>query len=181
MKITILISTFISLAFITSCSHADVEPNINKEVLFERFHGKYKVINCTSNIPVDLNRDGISSDNLISEINLQNSGLELRISDQFCFIQNWPEVYLSYGIPDSGINYANQGVLRLFEFDREIGQILFKPDPPSTDQQRFPMPKLVLIKPNDTIEVTVDKRLYTSSGWKIVEVKTLYERYTMTT
>ena len=181
MKSTILFSTFFFIAIITSCKHSQGEPNEDKKALFERFHGKYKIVNCTSNVPVDLNKDGIPSDNLTTEIDLQNSELELRISDQYLLMQHWPEVYLSYGIPDSAVNYANQGVVRVFSFDREIQQLIFKPDDPSVDQQRFPMPKAVLIKSNDHIEITVSKRLYNSTGWKMVEVTTLYKRYTMTT
>jgi hypothetical protein len=98
-------------AFIASCENSKtIEPNQDKAVLFERFHGKYKVVNCTSNIPVDLNKDGTSSLDLTPEIDLQNSGLELRITSQFFLIQNWPEAYLQYGVPDSSVNCANQGL-----------------------------------------------------------------------
>jgi hypothetical protein len=105
VRIIILILVLLPFAFIASCENSKtIEPNQDKAVLFERFHGKYKVVNCTSNIPVDLNKDGTSSLDLTSEIDLQNSGLELRITSQFFLIQNWPEAYLQYGVPDSSVN-----------------------------------------------------------------------------
>jgi hypothetical protein len=182
MKLQLLfsISPILALLFLSSCKRSDItNPNIDKKVLYERFHGKYKAIQSTASEPVDLNFDGTVSTNLLTELNLENSELEIRVSTQLVFSQTWPEVYLTPGTPDSIVNYARQGVSRFFEFDNTIQQLNVKAETPLIDEVRFPMPESVLIKQGDNIEVTINKRLYTSHGWKIIKVVTLYKRYTM--
>ena len=60
------------------CTPKDKEINL----LYERFHGKYKIISSTSSEPLDVNFDGVASTNLLQEIvALANDGsfLELRV------------------------------------------------------------------------------------------------------
>ncbi|SHF91435.1 hypothetical protein [Flavisolibacter ginsengisoli] len=179
MRFTTLLSALLSLLCISSCKKSAIAANEDVKALYERFHGKYKIVNVSSSEAVDLNGDGMASTNLLSEIDLENSLLEIRIGSEYVFIQTWPEVYLSPGVPDSVIHYANQGVSRYFAFDNAIQQLNVKPENPTVDEVRFPMPESVLIKQGDNIEVTINKRLYTSLGWKIIKVVTLYKRYTM--
>ena len=181
MRFATLLSVILALLCVSSCKRSVVDPNKDVEALHERFHGKYKLVNAMASEAVDLNRDGTLSNNLLSELDLENSLLEIRISTQFIFSQTWPEVYLSPGTPDSVIHYANQGVSRYFEFDEALHQLNIKPENPTIDEVRFPMPESVLIKQGDNIEVTINKRLYTSQGWKVIKVVTLYKRFTMIT
>lgn len=181
MRFATLLSIVLALLCVNSCKRSEIAPNKDVEVLHERFHGKYKLVNALASEPIDLNRDGTSSTNLLSELDLENSLLEIRISSQFVFSQSWPEVYLSPGTPDSVIHYANQGVSRYFEFDDALHQLNIKPENPMIDEVRYPMPEAVLIKPGDYLEVTINKRLYTSQGWKMIKVVTLYKRFTMIT
>jgi hypothetical protein len=181
MRFATLLSIVLALLCVNSCKRPNIDPNKDVEALHERFHGKYKLVNAVASEAVDLNRDGTSSTNLLSELDFENSLLEIRISSQFVFSQSWPEVYLSPGTPDSVIHYANQGVSRYFEFDDALHQLNIKPENPMIDEVRYPMPEAVLIKPGDYLEVTINKRLYTSQGWKMIKVVTLYKRFTMIT
>jgi hypothetical protein len=182
MKIISTLIAAASLLLANSCKRSEtLEPNKDTKALYERFHGKYKVVSSVSSEPIDLNRDGTLSTNLLTELDLQNSPLEIRIRDHFLFSQFWPEAYPLFSVQDTAVNYANQGVTRTFEFDKDIKRLYITPESPLNDPIRFPVPLEVLIKTGDNVEVTSEKRVFSATGWKVIIVVTLYERYTMST
>ena len=74
MKIQTLHIVFILLALcLYNCSDDDIEDPL------KNLRGSYNITSAISNIPVDLNDDGVSSVDLVNEINaFGNSDLEIR-------------------------------------------------------------------------------------------------------
>ncbi len=190
-----ILSLSLLLILFVGCRHSDnVAPNKATEALYQRFHGRYKIVSSTADEAVDLNMDGQSSTDLKNElVNLPNSELELRIKNSgssYLFYEFWQEP--CFGNPSGGdlppvynpsliINYCNQGVGRTFDFSADLKSIYLGPESPTTDTMRYTRPSSVVIKDGDMIEIIKIKRFYTFSGWKYVRVVTLYKRYTMIT
>lgn len=180
----------------------ETAPNHDTETLYWRFHGKYTAVSSTSSEPVDVNFDGRVSPYLLEELpDLSRANLEISVNryrrpapgpkqfSHFSFIQWWPEQSLSAGGYDADpagydagvtVGYLMQGVTYGFDFDPAITDIRLRPDERSSlDTVRWPPPQSITLQANDDIRVVTRKRLYTSAGWKTVEIVTLYRRYTM--
>ncbi|MCK8495888.1 hypothetical protein M0L20_28740 [Spirosoma sp. RP8] len=185
-----------------SCQQSDsIPPKEDVEALYQRFHGKYKVVSSTSSEPLDVNLDGVSSTNLLQEIlELNNYGafLELRVKSvygsMFLFSQFWPEQYintysgstqwngrdtLSYN-PTHLVNYANQAGPYRFSFSDDLSQIVVTAVGES-DSIRWVKPESVFIEANDRLRVINKRRIYTRQGVKEVMITTRYERFTIIT
>lgn len=184
---------FSVILFLLSCKSDSLPANKDAKQLYQSFHGKYEIISSNASEPIDVNLDGVSSTNLLTELaDIPNCHVEIRIQGIFLFDQFWPEPYFS-GIAGTGesmpasydpritVNYAMQGVGRQFEFDEKVEQILLLPDHPSVNQNRFPRPSSIKLLPGEMVEVTINKTFYTTAGIKNVQVVTLYKRYTMVT
>lgn len=203
MKTTLILILLVSLGAF-SCKHGDsiVNPKDDVELLYQRFHGKYKIVSSISSEPLDVNFDGVSSTNLLSEISeLNNYGphVELRVKypdrSVFLFSQFWPEQYvntytgpnrewngwdtLSYN-PTHLVNYANQAGLYRFSFSDDLSQILIAANE-KADKIRWVKPESVFIEAKDRLRLINKRRIYTREGVKEVTITTLYERFTMTT
>ncbi|MBC8156250.1 MAG: hypothetical protein H7Z72_25470 [Bacteroidetes bacterium] len=199
MKATL---TFILLIGIGILSCTTISPKDDIELLYQRFHGKYKIVSSTSSEPLDVNFDGVSSTDLLSEMSaLSNYGahLDLRVKypdrSVFLFSQFWPEQYiytytgpnrewngwdaLSYD-PAYSVNYANQASPYSFSFTEDMRQILVTPNE-KADKIRWVRPESVLIEAEDRLRLTNKRRIYTRTGVKEVTIVTLYERFTMST
>lgn len=177
---------FICITIIlTGCSRKDAAPDYTKQI-HDQLHGKYKAISSTSNDAVDVNLDGTESTDLIVEIPALTeaySNLEIRIpnKDHFLLGESWPVQYLGYGtIP--AVNYANQGVDRLFTLAANSNEMLVKPDTDYIpDPDKFPFPIAVTIEGPDLIKIVTDRKIYTSKGWITTTITTVYKRFTMET
>lgn len=189
-----LFSLSLLLVVFFSCRRSDdteVAAKKDTEALYQRFHGKYKIVSSVADEALDLNFDGRSSVNLKDElIDIENSKLILRIrslSDSYYFDEFWQEPdFGSRGAPATYdpflyFLYANKGIGRTFEFAPDLKSIKLLPDYPNTDTLIYTRPSSILIRDGDLIEITKTKRFYTFSGWKYVRVVTLYKRYTITT
>ena len=174
---------------ILGCSR-DAAPDETSQI-HERLNGKYKAVSSISSETVDVNLDGTASINILTEIpELGQSNLEIRIvsKQKSLFCQFWPQQLFAYGInptgydPSLSVNYANQGISRIFSLDDSQSSLQLAPDTsPLPDLDRFPFPVSVTIEEPESIRVVISKRLYTSAGWKTVTITTLYERYTKIT
>ena len=173
-----------------SCSRHDSAPDQTKQA-YDQLHGKYKVVSSVSNEAADANLDGTATSNMLSELSeLADCDLEVRIvgKDNFLLVQFWPQQFVGYGPapadydPSVVVNYARQAVARKFSLNATQHTIQVNADPdPKPDMLLFPFPASVTIEGDDTIQVVISKKLYTSAGWKIVDITTLYHRYTMRT
>ena len=187
-----------------SCNHSDsrVNPKDDIELLYQRFHGKYKIVSSVSSEPLDVNFDGVSSTNLLSEVRALNdygAFLELRVKypdrSVFLFTQFWPEQYirtytgpnlewngldtLSYN-PTYSVSYAEQAGPCTFSFSDDMSQILVTANE-KADKIRWVKPESVFIEAQDRLRLINKRRIYTREGVKEVTITTLYERFTMIT
>lgn len=170
-----------TITITAGCRRDHSAPDNTKEV-YERLHGKYKATSSVSSEAVDVNMDGIATNDILSEIpDLQHCNLEIRIvaKNNFLLVQSWPEQYIAAGSLIL-VNYVRQGVVRTFLLNANQTTILVNQDTIS-DPVRFPMPASVSIEGIDTIKIVFSKKLYTSAGWKTTSITTVYNRYTMTT
>lgn len=187
----IIVFSFLFMVSFSACRRND-QLDLQKEraVLFQRFHGKYKILNAMAGQPLDLNFDGVASIDLEDELpDLGNCNLEIRLPENTrtnLFYESWPEqVFGGNGAapasydPSALIGYANQSVARTFQFSADRKAILLEEDIPAIDQQVHTRPETINILAGDRIEVIKLKRFYTTAGWQEVQVVTLYERYTM--
>ena len=179
-----------------------VSPNQDIEALYQRFHGKYKVISSTSSEPLDVNFDGISSTNLLQEIadlNDYKAFLELRVKypdrSVFLFNQFWPEQYvhsfrnpnmewngwdpLDYN-PAYSVMYAQQTNPYSFSLNDDLSQVIVAPNG-NPDTSRWAKPESVFVEANDRLRLINKRRIYTREGVKEVVITTIYERFTMIT
>jgi hypothetical protein len=167
-----------SITILTSCRRDKTD---DTKKVYERLHGKYKVVNSTSSEAVDVNLDGNPSTNILSEIPyLAECNLEILIvsKDKFLLSQSWPEQFVG-NAPNPAINYAKQGVTRIFSLDETSNHLQVHAD--SYDvPERFVFPSAVTIEGADRIKIVFSKKLYTSAGYKTVTITTMYERYSMT-
>jgi|GEM_PF-2200262 len=193
MKYIILFS-FLFLSGLSACKRSDHEVSQKeRDGLFQRFHGKYKILSSRAEQPLDLNFDGVASFNLKDELpNLVNCNLEIRLPKNTqinFFIEFWPEQVFggANGAAPSAydplveVHYPSQSVARTFQFSADKTALLLEEDHGSIDQQRYTRPEAVTVLPEDKIEVVKRKQFYTTAGWREVRVVTLYERYTMQT
>lgn len=202
MKTTSIV-LLVLLLFTLSCQKKEsIQPKNDVELLYQRFHGKYKIISATSSEPVDVNFDGISSSNLLQEIGeLNNYGnfLEIRVKNVdkavFLFTQFWSEQYvytytgtnpdwngadtLSYNQKYS-VHYNQQGSGYRFSFADDLSQIIITPNE-KAHPVRWVKPESAFIEAKDRIRLTNKRRLYTKQGVREVIITTIYERFTSET
>ncbi|MCU0353343.1 MAG: hypothetical protein MUD08_06320 [Cytophagales bacterium] len=158
---------------VVACRPDPVPPHLDGPALYERFHGKYKVVTSTSSVAVDVNADGIPSTDLLQEIsdlgaNYHNY-LEIRVilndptssTTRFLFKQFWPEQEISVYSnetkrwegedmayqPDLTVNYSMQGRVRWFTFSPDLKSILVEPndETDTRDAHRWTLPDSVTI------------------------------------
>src|SRR5690242_16106124 len=120
-------------------------------VIFQRFHGRYKVVASVSSEAVDINMDGVRSTDIKSEIpELATAELALLIRRDYMYFQLWPEQSFASAIepasydPNVVVNYENHGVGVFFHFDKDLKEI--QVDTTVIDP-RFTRPDMVLVKP----------------------------------
>jgi hypothetical protein len=190
----IVFFVFFFVVTLSACRRSELE-DVQKERdgLFQRFHGKYRILSSRAEQALDLNFDGASSIDLKDELpNLVNCNLEVRLpknTQTNIFIEFWPEQVFGGGNGTAPVtydllvevHYPNQSVARTFQFSADRKVILLEEDHAGIDQQRHTRPETITILPGDRIEVVKRKRFYTTTGWREVRVVTLYERYTMET
>ncbi len=161
--------------------------NQNNAQISQRFKGKYSIVSATSNKQIDVNLDGVKSDDMLQEIpNLKYSYLELRLSDNLknnLFEQFWQNQAFPYGSkptaydPNFYLQYANQATVGTFNFNSTLTRLeVNKGD--TALQKEFPLPKLIEVISNDQIHIPTEKTLYTKSGMVPVTIDVIYKRFT---
>ena len=182
------------LFILQGCDNDDHDRD--REIVKERFHGKYEIIYAVSEIPVDLNMDGLRNTYLFYENpEISKSKIELRINDDLnLFTEHWPIEYISntgkefdssrYN-PDYSISYAHYAFGGVFQFDEDLTTIeLINKTPLISNgvvDTRFVYPTSVKIESDNTITVTTLRKLYTSEGYLSVKIVARYRRYTQVT
>jgi hypothetical protein len=173
------------------------EPKVDQDqVLQDRFNGKYRLLSATSDQSVDVNMDGRASQDLLTEIpNLQNSYLELKFIERPIFnnkednaplfIFSWQEQDLSYEYDKNKpwVYYVNQSYPFHFSFNSGNTEIISIParEMTTAEAERFVVPKTLRILKDDKLQTSFVKKVYTNSGFKLLTIQLLYERWTSET
>jgi hypothetical protein len=194
MKTSALLLGLLSLA---ACQQsAEVAPHQDVVALQERFHGKYKPIRSISSLALDVNQDGAATTDMLKEITeLSNTIIEVRIygknqynaQPSFSFVHHWPKQELGLEEPasyDPTLTpfYSTKVVAWDFAFNGAVTELVLQPQSPDLkDPELYTPPQAVSVQDKDRIQVSLFKRLYTTQGWKTVQIVTLYERFTRTT
>jgi hypothetical protein len=187
-----LLTLVLASGILASCQKQAPEPSEDTAALHTRFHGKYQLLSAVADVPVDLNRDGQASTNLVEEIpDVKSSDVILLIPenrDVKMFEQFWPQPNVThnwnYSSPDSLMvqGYAIQIVPRYFAFNKSVTNLVVESSPTSAaNDGRFPVPEVAVIEKGDQLRITVQRSLFTHKGWQLVRITTTYKRYTSVT
>lgn len=190
MKKRLLIT--ICAIFLISCNKN--ESNENLVQLKEKFQGKYEVISSISEDAVDLNMDGITSTDLLSENpDISNSGLELRIinDNEQLFEEKWrvETIVISRGEifdstnyhPTYSIYYALYSNPISCQFEDDYKSIHLLGDIQQNSTNTLISMESITIGENETIKVITIRKLYSMKGWIRTKIESRYKRYTTTT
>lgn len=178
---------FLSTSFFFLALNSCKKENLTDDT-FDRFNGKYEILSAKANYSVDINMDGSKSSELLNEIpNLSNSWLELRIINHAnlnLLDQMWPEQMLIYSsdtdIPI--IDYIFRSTPFAFDFDKDFSNILVDTlNIAEKDKNHSILPRSIHILDDEIIVINFTKKLYTSEGWKLLEIESRYKRWTSAT
>jgi hypothetical protein len=163
----------------------------NNSYLRKKFGGRYELVSSLSSKSVDLNSDGISSVDLLSEVTeIKQSFVEIKFLDlepgDVLFNVFWPEQYISadgetqpVGVVSgvvSTIHYPLQPIMTYAIIEEKEGTInLSNPDTESSPE-KWTLPESVNILQDGEIEVVTTKNLYTSSGWETTTISSVYRK-----
>ena len=184
---------FVFITFTFNNCKVDNQENEIFNLDYEKFHGKYRITKSIANEPVDMNFDGKSSDNLLTEIiDLRNSELQLRIyKGGYMFLQSWeepsfPKTYdvFPYTFDPENIprNYMSQGETHTFEFTSDYKKItVIRNKNSGSTEYKWTLPESVTIVGDESIEIITNRKMYTSDGIKIIKITSLYKRFQKTT
>lgn len=128
-----LLNIFLAALFITgftSCSNDDSASEDTSELA-----GEYTIVSMTSNIPVDLNNDGIASTNLMDELgealaNADTPALEIRpvlLDNELVQVMsfNLPHPNVDLSQPNTPtVEYSMKGMGYEYEYDKRTNQII---------------------------------------------------------
>lgn len=188
-----LVSLLVMAGALGGCQNDTVEPSADTSVLHDRFHGQYSIVSSVAEVPVDLNRDGQASANLLTEIpnlGLKQSRLNVFIRDNGLkwFEEAWPQPVVArnwnYNSPDSVQldGYLYSPLPRDFTFDKAITNLLVEPGP--TDKAnggRTAAPESVIVEGDGQLRVVTRRLLYIGRSWQFVRITTVYKRFTSLT
>lgn len=210
MKRYFILGTFLISGLLGCKKDGDsIDPKIEEArklaELQANFHGKYRLISATADQEVDINMDGVTSKDLITEIrDLQFENhpniVELRIygpshiitNSSFLLSQGWPEQYIWNdnkewdGGPDFeykaglSVSYANQGTVRTFAFSDDLKTINVQRQE-KENPFRWVAPESVKIDDARRLHFVNKRYLYTREGVKQVTIQSVYERFTKDT
>lgn len=175
------------------CQKSAVEPSEDTAVLHDRFHGQYNIVSATADRAIDLNRDGLASTDLLTEIpNLgrKQSTLNVFIRENGLkwFEDSWPQPNITrnwnYSSPDSVMldGYLFNPLPRDFTFDKAVTSLLVEPGPADkANGGRTAAPESVTIEGDGQLRVVTLRLLYIGRSWQLVRITTVYKRFTIIT
>lgn len=176
--------------FFSGCSKNHEEEKYNRIVA--DLKGKYKPYMIRSDLPVDINGDGIKSMDLLSEIeDLNQSEFHLRVNGQSLLFYQlfWQEPFFvskSTGdrldpltvtyTKDLRIDYANQATGGRFEVNDSFSKITFTPDSTLLFITKV-TPDIAEIKGDGIVFVSFTRKVFTTDGWQDLKITGRYRRY----
>ena len=202
MKIGLLIT--VCTFFFISCNKDDSIQNLELlklEELKEKYHGKYELISSVSEKAVDLNNDGITSNDLVSENSMiLFSTIEMLIPDEndlfleyneFCFVEFWAtenssriktkEVISTTIPPIHNALYDIYSTISFGRFEDDLKPCKLSQGSQEKWKNTLIESQSLEIGKNETIKVTTIRKLYTMEGWITTKIESKYKRYTIIT
>lgn len=181
-----------------SCSK-NKEVSANKqefEALFQRVHGEYTLISSNADQDLDVNMDGVSSSNMISEftnLNLNKSEIRVLYDEQMSsyeayFNHKWPDQVLkkngtivsaeelSVYTPSVEVLYVSHMVGYQIVFQTANILSLVNNSSIPGGEENFTKPDEVAFDNSGVLSVTIKKRMYTKEGSKLVTIVNKYQR-----
>ena len=144
------------LTGLTSCSKDDGADGNTPELA-----GEYTVVSMTSNIPVDLNNDGIASTNLMDELgaaiaNAQSPDLEIKpvlLDNELVQVMSFylPHPTIDFSQPMPTVQYSLKGMGYQYEYNKRTNEITVEG---AGNNGPVPVPGRL-----ETVEVTEDGNL----------------------
>ena len=176
MKKYISLITFIIL--LQSCGKNEVQPKPVTEYS-TKLDGKYKLLTINSTHAVDLNRDGISSTDLKTEItDLSDSikfFLELKTTYYYIPYQEIDQwLPLSNEITDNNgkfleVLYGFKNLFSRYNYDEKTGKIKI-----------IPVGTLEILSAelleNNKLKITSQMHFYTTNGWELLTLVSIYQK-----
>lgn len=173
MEKHILIGIIVGSVMLSSCKK-DGNTDDKNRTIFTKLDGNYTLSSATADHAYDINMDGISSTDMLTEIpNLQNSVIDIVVKKKSkIFRLSWVEQYISLASGNPQYSYNKQGVFNEFETSDDLTQIF--PIKNSDQDQRFNLPNFVKNSQNDVVSIQIVKKLMTSAGKHDVVINATY-------
>lgn len=194
------LKTFLTLIILSgillSCQEDQADAN-NRELLKERFNGKYEILSSTSKVAVDLNDDEVASTNLFEE-NSMIALLEIEIriphkdelflyENEFAFSEFWPTENENRLADKENIvvydplGYDIYNNIFIGEFNDVLSSATFRLDINDDSKNTLVAIKSFDVLEDEVIKLIEIRRLYTKNGWITTEIESYYKRYTIAT
>lgn len=189
MKKELLIA--LCVLIFASCSKDDAVED--SESLKAQFQGKYELISAESEIPVDMNMDGVNSTDLFKEnTQLSEAAIMIKILDPeyeyHLFEEKWPMVSSQVSRDEAfdpnkeytayALGYDTYFNLGLFVFNADHTEIHLLEDPEKNSVNTLLSFESVMVQGNEQIKVITLRNLYTKKGWIRTKIVSKYRRYT---
>lgn len=165
-----------SSCFAISCKkETEIDHNLP---IFEKLDGNYNIISAFSDRPYDINMDGSSSTDMLSEIpNLERSDINIVVNKQNrIFSLLWIEQYenVEINLSSARFSYNKQGVSNYFDTDEDLNSIFLKKN---LDQDiRFNSPNSINTQEPNVIKIEITKNIITSTGKQTILINAIYKR-----
>jgi hypothetical protein len=166
----LMLSLLICVMFISCKKEEIIDQN---KVLHDKIDGLYLLNSALAKEAVDLNKDGVASNDMLKEIpNFKNSNLEIKIGSTFkYFYILWPEQDPRQ-FPSSYWN--EKGLIFQMDFDEQKNQLHFEKKNDDVITGWYP-PEEAYFQ-NNTVRIKMKRTLLTSAGLKEVIIDVTYVR-----
>jgi hypothetical protein len=149
--------------------------------------GKYNIISMVSDISVDLNNDGVSSADLLTEVDPTVFNTEIpELEIKPVVVNNQLEEMMSFYLPHStitattpttpgGVKFTKTGLGYIYEFDKDTQAISIHEDSPSNVNGHMVS---VVVLANNNLKAVFTKYYYDFSvpGWKLLTITCVYKK-----
>ncbi|PIY08345.1 MAG: hypothetical protein COZ18_12765 [Flexibacter sp. CG_4_10_14_3_um_filter_32_15] len=165
------IFVIIFIFFLISCSKKeDPIRDIPKNPLYQELQGKYETNAILINNPVDINRDGIYSNNLLQEFEhaITSSKNRLEIKSNELLNLELLTISFPYSSEENFIDgkFYSDWVILGGEYEIDDNKLISEDTILSS----------ITLLDNKTIGVKGEIELYTSEGWEMIEFSAVYEK-----
>ncbi|UZR99604.1 hypothetical protein [Chondrinema litorale] len=162
--------------FLVNCSNEDVIDN-------EQYVGNYKIISFQSNIAVDLNKDGITSEELVNEINTFDfNDLEIKPNLLSFF---FPKTWITFQYPSSpegSIEFIDYGFGTTYQYEKNSFSLNGKSYVEEAYIDNTQSNKTVMINSNliiidhNHLKISISKEYYdfNSNQWTLLDIDAIY-------